>query len=82
MNGSGYPNGLFGRDILLEAKILSIADVIEAMSSHRPYRPSLGLDQAVKEICTNKQILYDGEAVDACLVWLAKDVLQSLDPGI
>jgi HD-GYP domain-containing protein (c-di-GMP phosphodiesterase class II) len=67
MNGSGYPQGLADDDILLEARILAVADVVEAMSSHRPYRPSLGLDYALAEISKNKGILYDPAVVETCL---------------
>jgi len=67
LNGSGYPNNLKGDEILLEARILGVADVVEAMSSHRPYRPALGIDKALKEISKNKGTLYDAEVVDACL---------------
>jgi len=67
INGSGYPNQLKGDEIFLEAKILGVADVVEAMSSHRPYRPALGIDVALDEIIQNKGILYDPEVVDACL---------------
>jgi len=67
LNGSGYPQGLEGDNILLEAKIIGVADVVEAMSSHRPYRPALGMDQALKEISQNRNILYDAEVTDACL---------------
>jgi putative nucleotidyltransferase with HDIG domain len=67
LNGSGYPNNLKGDKILLEARILGVADVVEAMSSHRPYRPALGIDKALEEISQNKGILYDPEVVDACL---------------
>ncbi|MBC7348776.1 MAG: HD domain-containing protein [Candidatus Aminicenantes bacterium] len=67
MDGSGYPGGLRGEDILLEARILAVADVVEAMSSHRPYRPAFGLDMALKEIQTNRGILYGPDEVDACL---------------
>ena len=67
MNGSGYPRGLKGYEILLEAKIICIADVVEAMSSHRPYRPALGIDKALEEISQNRGILYDPEVTDACL---------------
>jgi len=66
-NGSGYPNGLRGKDLLLESKILAVADVIDAMSHHRPYRPALGIDVALKEIEKNKGILYDPQVVEACL---------------
>ncbi len=67
LDGSGYPLGLKGRDILLEAKILSVADVVEAMASHRPYRPALGIDAALDEISKNKGKLYDPDVVDACV---------------
>jgi PAS domain S-box-containing protein len=67
MDGSGYPSGLSGEAILLEARILAVADVVEAMASHRPYRPALGLDKAWEEITQNKGKLYDPEVVDACL---------------
>ena len=67
VNGVGYPSGLSGGEILLEARILAVADVVEAMSSHRPYRASLGIDKALAEISGNREILYQGEAVDACL---------------
>ena len=67
INGSGYPQGLAGKDILLEAKILCVADVVEAMSSHRPYRPALGISAALNEISQKRGILYDREVVDACL---------------
>jgi len=67
INGSGYPQGLAGKDILLEAKILCVADVVEAMSSHRPYRPALGIQAALAEITQKRGILYDREVVDACL---------------
>ena len=67
MNGSGYPQGLKGDDIFLEARILAVADVVEAIAFHRPYRPLLGIDFALEEISRNKGILYDADAVDACL---------------
>jgi len=67
LDGSGYPQGLKGEDILMEAKILGVVDVVEAMSSHRPYRPAWGIDKALEEISKNKSILYDPEVVDACL---------------
>jgi HD-GYP domain-containing protein (c-di-GMP phosphodiesterase class II) len=66
LDGSGYPQGLSGEDILLEAKILAVADVVEAMASHRPYRPSLGMGQALDEISKKSGILYDPKVVDAC----------------
>ncbi|MBA7536342.1 Cyclic di-GMP phosphodiesterase response regulator RpfG [subsurface metagenome] len=64
---SGYPNNLKGDEIILEAKIIGVVDVVEAMSSHRPYRPALGIDTALKEITQKKGILYDPEVVDACI---------------
>jgi len=67
MDGSGYPAGLMGEEILLEARILAVADVVEAMASHRPYRPSLGIDQALAEILKNRGRLYDPDVVDTCL---------------
>jgi len=67
INGSGYPSCLSGNDIMIEAKILGVADVVEAMASHRPYRPSLGTEKALDEILQNRGILYDPEVVDACL---------------
>jgi len=67
MNGSGYPRNLKGDDILVEARILAVADVVEAMVSHRPYRPGLGIDAAMKEIEDNRGIFFDNDAVDACL---------------
>jgi PAS domain S-box-containing protein/putative nucleotidyltransferase with HDIG domain len=67
MNGSGYPSGLSGGAILIEARILAVADVVEAMDSHRPYRPALGIDKALEEINRNKGTLYDADAVDACV---------------
>jgi putative nucleotidyltransferase with HDIG domain len=67
LDGSGYPNNLKGDEIILEARIIGVADVVEAMSSHRPYRPALGRDAALEEISKNKGILYDSEVVDVCL---------------
>jgi PAS domain S-box-containing protein len=67
MNGSGYPKNLKGDEILMDARIMAVADVVEAMASHRPYRPALGIDAALKEIEKNKGILYDDAVVDACL---------------
>ncbi|MCF7820882.1 MAG: HD domain-containing protein [Mariprofundaceae bacterium] len=67
MDGSGYPQGLNGVQICLEARIVAVADVAGAMSSHRPYRASLGIQAALDEIKTKRGILYDPEVVDACL---------------
>ena len=67
LNGSGYPQGLYGDQIILEARIIGVADVVEAMASHRPYRPARGIDAALKEIDKNKGILYDPDVVKACI---------------
>ncbi len=67
MDGSGYPSGLKDEEILLEAKILAVADTVEAMASYRPYRPSLGIDKALEEISDKKGKLFNGSVVDACL---------------
>lgn len=67
MDGSGYPLGLSNGDILMEARILCVADVVEAMASHRPYRPALGMDIALEEISKGKGTRYDSGVVDACL---------------
>lgn len=67
IDGSGYPNGLKGDDILMEARILCVSDVVEAMASHRPYRPGLGIDRALEEITENKGLIYDAGVVDACV---------------
>jgi PAS domain S-box-containing protein/putative nucleotidyltransferase with HDIG domain len=67
LDGSGYPQGLSGDDILPEAKILAVSDVVEAMASYRPYRPALGIDRALEEIELNRGILYGTEAADICL---------------
>jgi len=67
LNGSGYPKHLKGDKIFLEARIIGAADVVEAMSSHRPYRAALGIDKALEEITQNRGILYDPDVVDVCL---------------
>ncbi|MBU2621045.1 MAG: HD-GYP domain-containing protein [Proteobacteria bacterium] len=67
MDGSGYPRNLKGDEILIEARILSVADVVEAMASHRPYRAGLGIDAALNEIEKNRGIFYDNTVADACL---------------
>jgi PAS domain S-box-containing protein len=67
MNGTGYPRNLKGDDILIEARILAVADVVESMASHRPYRPSLGIEAALEEIEKNRGTLYDNTVADACL---------------
>ena len=72
MDGSGYPQGLKGDEIMLEARILVVADVVEAMASHRPYRPALGIKLALEEISKHKGILYDQEVVDVCVKLFTK----------
>lgn len=67
MNGSGYPSGLRAEEILLESRILAVADVVEAISSHRPYRAAHGIDAALDEIQQNSDIIYDPKVVNACL---------------
>jgi HD-GYP domain-containing protein (c-di-GMP phosphodiesterase class II) len=67
INGSGYPNRLADDSIILEARVIAVSDVVEAMASHRPYRPSLGIDKALAEISRGKNTLYDPAVVDACL---------------
>lgn len=67
LDGSGYPAGLKDGEICREARILAVADVVEAMSSHRPYRPALGVAAALDEIRAGRGRLYDAEVVDACL---------------
>jgi HD-GYP domain-containing protein (c-di-GMP phosphodiesterase class II) len=66
IDGSGYPNQLAGKDIILEARILCVADVIESMITHRPYRTAPGLDKALQEIELNSGVLYDPEVTNAC----------------
>ena len=68
MDGSGYPLGISGEKILLEARIIAVADTIEAMASHRPYRPAIGLEKALETIRENGGTLYDQQVVDSCLV--------------
>lgn len=76
IDGSGYPVGLSGDDIMIEAKTLAVADVVEAMASHRPYRPTLGRDMALEEISQNKGVLYDPDVVDACMKLLQEKDFQ------
>jgi HD-GYP domain-containing protein (c-di-GMP phosphodiesterase class II) len=68
MDGSGYPNGLKGEKLLLESKILVVADVVDAIASHRPYRPALGVASALYDIAGERGILYDTDVVNACLL--------------
>jgi PAS domain S-box-containing protein/putative nucleotidyltransferase with HDIG domain len=73
IDGSGYPNGINNNDIILEARILAVADVVEAMASHRPYRPALSIDDALSEIDKYRNKLYDQRVVDACLKVFRED---------
>ena len=73
MDGTGYPGRLAGKDIILEAKIIGVADVVEAMAFHHPYRPSLGIEKALEEISQKRGILYDPVVVDACLALFNED---------
>ena len=77
LNGSGYPQGLKGEEILLEARILGVADVMEAMCSHRPYRASLGLAETLDELTRNQGILYDTAVVETCLKLYGQDLPDS-----
>ena len=81
LDGSGYPHGFSGDEIIPEARILTVADVVEAMASHRPYRPAQGLDAAIKEISEKPGAMYDPEVVGACLKMMAdttkRDVLEN-----
>ncbi len=79
INGSGYPRGLKGDEILMEARILAVADVVEAMSLNRPYRKALGVDSALKEIAKNKGALYDETVVETCLQYFSGGGRQIFD---
>ena len=76
LNGSGYPRGLCGNEILLEAKIIAVADSVEAMSSHRPYRPALGIKKALAEIRKGRDSLYEPAVVNACITAFTHDHFQ------
>lgn len=78
LDGSGYPRGLKGDQILLEARILAVADVIEAMCYHRPYRPALGVDKAIEEISKKAGILYDSQVVEICKKFYKKKKLLEI----
>lgn len=84
INGSGYPNNLHGNEMMLESKIIAVADVYEAITSHRPYRPSLGVEYAKEYLIENKSILYDSAVVDVCISvaatppWTMEDVYNYL----
>ncbi|MFH0726350.1 MAG: HD domain-containing phosphohydrolase [Pseudomonadota bacterium] len=83
LDGSGYPRGLSGDEILMEARIIGVADLVEAESSHRPYRPTMGIDAALEEILKHRGTRYDSAAVDACICLFREDKLsiESLAPG-
>jgi putative two-component system response regulator len=76
LDGSGYPLGLKENEIIFEAKILSVADVAEAMASHRPYRPSKGIDYALDEISKQRGIAYDPQVVDVCCIYSIKRIIN------
>ena len=75
MDGSGYPQGLKGDEIMVDARILAVADTVEAMSSHRPYRPAMGIEKALDQIRKDKGTLFDLDVVVACLK-VFKDVYR------
>jgi PAS domain S-box-containing protein/putative nucleotidyltransferase with HDIG domain len=81
LDGSGYPKGLSGSDIIIQARILAVADVVEAMASHRPYRAGLGIEKALAEISEKKGILYDPAAVDVCVKLFTEDGFEFQEPG-
>ncbi len=80
LDGSGYPRGLKDGEILLEARILAVADVVEAMAYYRPYRPALGIEEALKEIKKGRGVLYDPQAVDACVRVFTEKGFRLEDP--
>ena len=82
IDGSGYPSGLKGDQSALEARILAVADVVEAMASHRPYRPALGISRAIQEITDNRGRLYDANVVDACLAVFNRGSFRFADQGV
>jgi len=82
MDGSGYPRGIAGQDIILEARIITVADVVEAMASHRPYRPALGIEKALDEIRTHRGVIYDPDVADACIALFTSGRFHFEDPDI
>jgi len=82
LNGSGYPNGISGDAIIMEARILAVADVVEAMISYRPYRPALGIDKALEEIIKGKDILYYADAVNTCVTLFEEKNFSFIIPRI
>ena len=79
LDGSGYPNGLKDDEILIEARIIAVADVVEAMASHRPYRPGLGIEVALDEVTKNRERFYDPNVVDACIALFKEDGFEFSD---
>jgi PAS domain S-box-containing protein len=79
VDGSGYPHGITGDEILPEARVLAVADVVESMASHRPYRPALGMDAALAEVEAGRGTLYDAAAVDACLATVGEEGFELPD---
>ncbi len=78
IDGSGYPNGLYGKDLSIEARIIAVADVVEAIASHRPYRPGFGIAVALDEIVKGKGVIYDSEVAEVCLKLFREDGYQLL----
>lgn len=76
LDGSGYPRGLMAGDISMDSRIIAVADVVEAMMSHRPYRPALGLDAALEEILVNRGIKFDADVVDVCISLFRNDLFE------
>jgi HD-GYP domain-containing protein (c-di-GMP phosphodiesterase class II) len=76
LDGSGYPKGLKDEEIILEARIIAVADVFEVMSTHRPYRPALGMEAAFEEIEKGKGHHYDPAVVDACIAVVRENGMQ------
>ena len=81
LDGSGYPRGVMGNDIIMESKILTVADVTEAKSSFRPYRPALGIEAGIEEINKYKSVYYDREVVEACTSLLEEKEFSFEEPG-
>ena len=76
MDGSGYPKGLIGDAIIPEARVIAVADVVESIGSHRPYRPSLGMDAGLEEIAKGRGTRFDAQVVDACIAAVREDGFQ------
>jgi HD-GYP domain-containing protein (c-di-GMP phosphodiesterase class II) len=76
LDGSGYPNGLVGDEIILEARIIAVADVLEAITSHRPYRPARGLDKAIEVLSEGRGKVFDAQVIDACMSLIKSNQLE------